>query len=107
MTSTRERGRIVVGGAVVVLAVLVLASCAAGPGLPHTENAASLAGFWQGLWHGLICPVTFVVSLFDDQVGIYEIHNDGHWYDFGFVLGLSVIFGGSHGGNAARHRHRR
>jgi hypothetical protein len=26
-------------------------------------------------------------------VNIYEVHNSGNWYNFGFVLGLSVVFG--------------
>jgi hypothetical protein len=44
--------------------------------------------------------VTFLVSLFSDSVGIYEVDNDGAWYDFGYVLGLSAIFSG--GGAASR-----
>jgi len=39
-------------------------------------------------------------------VGVYEVHNNGGWYDFGFVLGLSMIFGGS-GGGIIRGRRRR
>jgi hypothetical protein len=27
-------------------------------------------------------------------VNIYEVHNDGNWYDFGFVLGAGILFGG-------------
>ena len=85
-------------------AVLVLASCAAGPN-PDVSSDAD-AGFWLGLWHGLIVPVTFVISLFTDSVNIYEVDNNGNWYDFGFVLGLSCSLGGSAGGSASS-RHRR
>jgi hypothetical protein len=35
------------------------------------------------------------VSLFDAGVRIYESNNNGRWYEFGFVLGISVSFGGS------------
>ena len=56
-----------------------------------------------GLWQGFIAPVTFVISLFNDDVGVYEVRNTGGWYDFGFLLGLSMIFGGG-GGGAARGR---
>jgi hypothetical protein len=31
------------------------------------------------------------VSLFNDTVGIYETHNSGHLYDFGFVLGAGGL----------------
>ena len=53
------------------------------------------AGFWLGLWHGVITPITFVVSLFTDDVSIYEVRNSGNWYDFGFVLGIAAAFSGS------------
>jgi hypothetical protein len=48
----------------------------------------------------------FIISLFNDSVGIYEMHNNGGWYNFGFLLGASIIFGGS-GGGACRGRRRR
>lgn len=89
----------------VVLLALVLAACTAGPNAAIGAAAVDgdVAGFWQGLWHGFITPFTFIVSLFTDNVNIYEVHNSGNWYDFGYVLGLSAIFGGS-GGGAGRMR---
>ena len=90
-----------------VLGLLVLAGCTAGPNLsidvPDTDG--DVAGFWSGLWHGLISCVTFVISLFTDKVNIYELHNSGNWYDFGFILGVSMIFGG--GACTKRRRRRR
>ncbi len=91
---------------VVLLLVLLLAACSAGAN-PETGVAAAdgnVAGFWLGLWHGLIAPITFVISLFKDTVNIYDVHNNGNWYDFGFVLGLSSAFGGSCGGARRRRR---
>ncbi len=82
----------------VLLLALLLAGCAADANSAAGTAAAAggdMAGFWLGLWHGLIAPVTFVISLFSDAVGIYEIHNNGAWYDFGYVLGLGMIVGGS------------
>ena len=64
--------------AALVGAVLALTACAAGANdLVGTAAVGSEApaGFWFGLWHGFICPVTFVVSLFTESVGIYEAHN--------------------------------
>lgn len=58
-----------------------------------------------GLWHWLIAPITFVVSLFNDAVAVYEVDNTGGWYDFGFLLGVSIIFSGSGaGGSRSRRR---
>jgi hypothetical protein len=78
---------------VVAVGGLVLAACAPGTNDVVASGAGEPAGFWLGLWHGLITPVTFVISLFTDNVNIYEVHNNGNWYNFGFVLGLSVVFG--------------
>lgn len=92
--------------ALLAAAVLVLASCAAGPN-DVVSAGADQAGFWLGLWHGIIAPITFLISLFTDGVNVYEVHNNGNWYDFGFVLGLSMAFGGSaKSGSAATRRSR-
>jgi hypothetical protein len=66
----------------------------AGSNSKYQEAGANPAGFWAGLWHGLIAPITFIVSLFDAGVRVYESHNNGRWYEFGFLLGVSVSFGG-------------
>ncbi len=89
--------------------LLLLAACAAsGNELAGTASATHAPyGFWWGLWHGLIAPITFLVSLFSDTVGIYEVHNAGGWYDFGFVLGLSTAFGSGPFGASRRRRTRR
>jgi len=89
----------------VLVPVLLVAACAAGPNDAANAGTQQLAGFWLGLWQGLICPITFVVSLFNDQVSMYEVHNNGGWYDFGFLLGVMVIFSG--GGAGSRETGRR
>lgn len=80
-----------------LLAVVVMVGCAAGPNpTVHTPSAdGSIAGFWMGLWHGFISPITFIVSLFSNSVHFYEVHNNGSWYNFGFVLGAGILFSGS------------
>ena len=85
---------------VVVGLVLVVSACAAGT---NTSETSSGAGFWLGLWHGIIIPVTFVISLFNDNVSIYDVDNNGNWYDFGFMLGIAGPFSGI-GGGASRAR---
>jgi hypothetical protein len=85
--------------------LLSLTACAAGAN--PAADASSDAGFLLGLWHGIIAPIAFLVSLFSDSVGIYEVDNSGGWYDFGYVVGLSIAFGGTAGGGAAASRGRR
>lgn len=81
-------------GVIAVLAVLTLAGCAAGDVRWDEVNPA---GFWAGLWHGMIVVITFIISLFSKTVEIYERANNGGWYDFGFILGILLIWGGSSG----------
>jgi hypothetical protein len=90
------------------LLCILLVGCAAGPNelvnSPGREGKA--AGFWLGLWHGLIAPITFIISLFSKAVAMYEVHNNGGWYNFGFLLGMIIIFGSGGGGAAARRYQR-
>jgi len=57
--------------------VLLVAGCAAGtnPTVDVPDADGSSVGFRSGLWHGIISPVTFVISLFSDNVNFYEVYN--------------------------------
>ena len=87
-------------GLIPALLLLTLSACTAGPNqqVGTTGPEGTVAGFWLGLWHGIIAPVTFVISLFADDVNIYEVHNNGNWYDFGFFVGFGVLLGGGASG---------
>jgi hypothetical protein len=89
-----------------VVGALLLGACAAGvnPEVGAASPDGDLAGFWLGLWHGIIAPVTFVISLFSDNINLYEVHNNGNWYDFGFVLGAGIFFGGGGAGSRRKRR---
>lgn len=77
---------------VFLLLVLVVSGCAQVNSEVGTPGSSGVAGFGSGFWHGLILPISFIVSLFDSSIGIYEIHNSGNWYNFGYVLGCWVVF---------------
>jgi hypothetical protein len=79
----------------VAAGLLLLAACAAGPNNVAYISAPHIAGFWQGLWQGAISPISFLISLFNDNVNIYDVHNNGNWYNFGFMLGVSAAFSGA------------
>jgi len=89
-----------------LLLICLLAGCAPGPNdSVNSANATGVvAGFWRGLWNGVISPITFIISLFNRKVQIYEVHNNGGWYNFGFLLGVMAVFGG--GGAGARRSNR-
>lgn len=88
--------------ATAVFLVLALSACAA----TQTPDATvtGTPGFFLGLWHGFIAPVTFIVSVFTDAVRVYAVPNLGRWYDFGFMLGISGFSGGVFAGSR-RRRH--
>jgi len=77
------------------IAVMLLASgCADYVGFGEAMRVQPV-GFWYGLWHGMIAPISWICSLFSDNVAIYAIYNNGGWYDFGFILGLGSASGGT------------
>ena len=84
-----------------VFVLALIAGCAPGQN-PQAGGADGLPGFWLGLWHGFIVLFTFIVSLFNKDVGIYEVVNSGGWYDFGFLLGVMTFWGGGGRGSGSR-----
>jgi hypothetical protein len=87
VSPARRRAALV---AVAVVTALALSSCAAQADPAAQAPGPDAAGFWLGVWQGIIVPVAWVVSLFNQKVGIYEVHNNGGWYDFGFVIGIGI-----------------
>ena len=62
------------------------------PLVNQPDSQGRVARSLAGLWHGLILPVTLVLSFFDSNVEIYEVHNAGIEYNFGFALGVAFMF---------------
>lgn len=71
-------------------AIFLFAGCAAGNARFTSEVPA---GFWWGLWHGIISCVTLIIGIFDHSVKVYEVDNTGGWYDFGFLVGVTLLWG--------------
>ena len=55
------------------------------------NELGNVAGILMGIWHGFIAVITLVISFFNPQVQMYEVHNDGNMYNLGFMLGL-ILF---------------
>ena len=86
---------------VLVLPLSILARCAPGPN-PSGKMASEhreFASFWRGLWQGLIAPFVFVASLFKGDHNVYEVHNNGSWYNSAIYSAWPV----SSEGAATRH----
>ncbi len=78
--------------ALVWLAVLAIALSGCFPGGP-TYSSQEPAGFFAGVWHGWIAPISLIVGLFKDGIRVYEPFNTGWWYDFGFYIAVISGFG--------------
>jgi len=74
--------------------LLFLTGCADTVSYELTQSVEPV-GFWYGLWHGMILPFAWLVSLFSEDTSIYAIYNNGGWYDFGFALGVGAFVGSS------------
>ena len=88
----------------VLVSLIIFTGCT--PGANQSKGTARehnvIAGFWLGLWHGFIAPIVFVISLFKNSAGIYEVHNNGAWYDLGYLFSIACFYGG--GGHCAARR---
>jgi len=66
------------------------------PGRNPLVNSADVhgrvAGILLGIWHGVISPVTLVLSFANKGVQMYEVYNDGSEYNLGFLLGVALVF---------------
>lgn len=74
-----------------LLFVFLLSSCVPGDGYATVDRPAN---FLWGIWHGWVAPVSLIIGLFNNKIGIYETFNTGWWYDFGFYLAIVGGFGG-------------
>lgn len=78
---------------VALLCLTMLSACVPGPNEYEKTKSeeGKIHGFWSGLWHGIVAPIIFFVSLFTDNVEFYEVHNNGNWYNFGFIWGIGGL----------------
>ena len=74
------------------LVLLILVSgCMPGGGHSTEEHPA---GFFTGIWHGWIAPVSLIWGFFNPTIRIYELNNTGWWYDLGYYIAIIGGFGG-------------
>ena len=61
-------------------------------GMPM-KTSTDVAGFWLGLWQGAIVCLSFIASIFDKNIVLYQAANSGLTYNLGFLLGLCISIG--------------
>ncbi len=73
-----------------VALLLVMSSCLPGGG---NYSPVDPAGFFTGIWHGWIAPISLILGIFNKDITLYETFNTGWWYDFGFYISIIAGFG--------------
>jgi hypothetical protein len=81
----------------VIAAAFIFTGCAT----QSFENIGNPPGFIKGVIHGFILLFSFIASLFTDYE-IYAFPNAGGWYNFGYLIGVMLFFGG--GGAGAKRK---
>ena len=74
--------------------LLLLTSCASQNPFTNVplESTGKVSGFLEGLEDGALSGWALFSNVFmDEENGIYEVHNDGNNYNFGFLLGLGAL----------------
>ncbi len=72
-----------------VMLSLLLVGC-----MPTVATESSPSGFFLGIWHGWIAPLSLIFGFFDRSIRIYDPNNIGWWYDFGYYMAIISGFGG-------------
>lgn len=83
------------------LMLFVLTACIPGDGVASANNPA---GFFFGVWHGWLAPLSLIIGLFDKNIRIYEMYNTGWFYDLGFYMAVISGFGGLALSRRRKHR---
>lgn len=83
--------RVLALGIIVTVILLTMTGCFPGDG---TNTPDKPAGFFWGVWHGWMAPVSLIIGLFNKNIRVYEVANTGWWYDFGFYIAVISGFGG-------------
>jgi hypothetical protein len=69
-----------------VLLLILMSSCASNESVEQCLKGDTYGFFW-GIWHGIIAPISLVISLFDEDVAMFAVNNTGFFYGLGFLIG--------------------
>ena len=76
---------------IIILLVSTFLGCFPGAGIGKANNPA---GFFSGIWHGWIAPLSLIMGIFNKGIRVYDINNTGWWYVLGFYVAIISGFGG-------------
>ena len=81
---------VLVGVALVAAAIYIIVYHV---GMPTRDLSGAPANFWWGLWQGLIIVLSFIASWFDNNIVLYQVHNNGFWYNLGYIIAIFISIG--------------
>ncbi|NLC25178.1 MAG: hypothetical protein GX777_00915 [Fastidiosipila sp.] len=87
----KQKQKIILLLILTVAVMMLLSACIPGDG-KHTADRP--AGFFWGIWHGWIAPISLIGGIFNGNIRLYEVMNTGWWYDLGFYMAIISGFGG-------------
>jgi hypothetical protein len=67
--------------------LLVMMSGCAGPEPIGPCLEGETYGFLSGIFHGIIAPITLILSFIDKDTVMFAQNNTGAWYGLGFLIG--------------------
>ena len=91
MKSLRKSRLLILMILMALLVLVVTAGCIPGDG---KADAGNPAGFFWGIWHGWLAPISLIIGIVSRNIRVYETFNTGWWYDFGFYIAMIGGFGG-------------
>lgn len=69
-----------------LLLLVLMASCASVEPIDPCLQGKTY-GFLWGIGHGLIAPISLIISFFDKDTIMFAQNNTGTWYGLGFLIG--------------------
>ena len=76
---------------IITIILITLTGCVPGDG---TRTYSKPAGFFWGILHGWLAPFSLIIGIFNKHIRVYEVMNNGWWYDFGFYIAVISGIGG-------------
>lgn len=87
-----------------LISIFIFTGCADTEVIDPCVDPATREGFLMGIVQGFIAPVTFIISIFSDNVAMYAVNNSGWLYDLGFLIGIGGFSGGVFKGRRKKYR---
>lgn len=70
------------------------------PLITFAYSGADDYGFFWGIWHGVTLFFRVFIYIFNSDTIIFAYNNTGIGYNFGYMFGVAIAFGGAASANS-------